>query len=121
MYTEIAMDHFMNPRNVGTLDDANGRGSAGDPECGDYLEIAIKAENDFIKDIKFMVHGCAGAIATSSMVTEMAQGKHVMEAYALTNEDVVKALGGLPVEKVHCSLLGIVALKNAIQNYAKSR
>lgn len=121
MYTEIAMDHFKNPRNVGTIEAPNGQGMAGDPECGDYLVITLKVEKDVIKNIKFKVHGCAGAIATSSMVTELAKGMHVLQAYAITDREVVKALGGLPEEKVHCSLLGTVALKKAIVDYANRR
>ena len=123
------MDHFMNPRNVGEIEDANGIGVAGDPKCGDYLKLTInvksdykdgvKVKSDYIRDIKFKAHGCAGAIATSSMVTELAKGRHILEAYAITNNDVIEALGGLPEEKVHCSLLGIVALQKAIVNFAE--
>lgn len=129
MYSEIVMDHFVNPRNVGIVVNANGRGIAGDPECGDYLEITINVKSDntdvvkdkpyYISDIKFKVHGCAGAISTSSMVTELAKGLHIIEAYKLENKDVIKALGGLPEEKIHCSLLGIVALRKAIINFAE--
>lgn len=119
MYTEKVMDHFQNPRNVGVIENEDGKGIAGDPDCGDYLVITIKVENDFIKDIKFKVHGCAGAISTSSMVTELAKGKHLLEAFAITNNDVILELDGLPDEKVHCSLLGTVALKKAIVDYAQ--
>lgn len=119
MYTEKAIEHFTNPRNVGEIENEDGKGIAGDPDCGDYLVITIKVENDFIKDIKFKVHGCVGAISTSSMVTELAKGKHVLEAYAITNKDVIMSLDGLPEEKVHCSLLGTVALKKAIVDFAQ--
>ncbi len=130
MYSEIVMDHFMNPRNVGVVENANGIGVAGDPECGDYLEITIKVKSDYengtkvksdyIGDIKFKAHGCAGAISTSSMVTELAKGRHILEAYTLDNHDVITALEGLPEEKIHCSLLGITALRKAIINFAQS-
>lgn len=121
MYTDIAIDHFTNPRNVGVIEDANGIGVAGDPDCGDYLKIFIKVEDDFIKDIKFQVHGCAGAISTSSMTTEMAKGLPIMAAFAITEKDIVNKLGGLPEEKIHCSLLGAMALKKAIVDYAQNR
>ena len=129
MYTEIVMDHLMNPRNVGTLENANGLGEAGDPACGDFLKLEIlvqadykdgvKIKKEYIADIKYMVHGCAGAIATSSMVSELVKGKHVIEAYKLTDNDVIEALGGLPSEKIHCSLLGIQALRKAIIDFAE--
>ncbi|MCT4634186.1 MAG: iron-sulfur cluster assembly scaffold protein [Firmicutes bacterium] len=121
MYTDIAIDHFTNPRNVGVLEDADGIGMAGDPECGDYLKIFLKVEDDFITDIKFQVHGCAGAISSSSMTTEMAKGLPIMAAFAITEHDIVNKLGGLPEEKIHCSLLGAMALKKAIVDYAQNR
>ena len=121
MYTDIAIEHFTNPRNVGVIEDYDGMGEAGDPSCGDYLKIYIKVENDFVKDIKFKVHGCPGAIASSSMTTELAKNKPVMAAFAITEGDIINALGGLPEEKVHCSLLGALALKKAIIDYAKTR
>lgn len=121
MYTDIAIDHFTNPRNVGSMEDADGIGMAGDPECGDYLKIFLKVEDDFITDIKFQVHGCAGAISTSSMTTEMAKGLPIMAAFAITEQDIVNKLGGLPEEKIHCSLLGAMALKKAIVDYAQNR
>jgi nitrogen fixation NifU-like protein len=94
---------------------------AGDPECGDYLKIFLKVEDDFITDIKFQVHGCAGAISSSSMTTEMAKGLPIMAAFAITEHDIVNKLGGLPEEKIHCSLLGAMALKKAIVDYAQNR
>lgn len=121
MFTDIVLDHFKNPRNVGELADANGIGFAGDPDCGDHLKIFIKVENDFIRDIKFQVHGCTAAIASSSMTTVLANGMHVLEAFAISDKDIVKALGGLPEEKKHCSLLGALALKNAAVDYASKR
>ncbi|SDY55758.1 nitrogen fixation protein NifU [Proteiniborus ethanoligenes] len=116
-YSQETIDHFMNPRNVGKIENPDGVGIAGDPECGDYIEITISVKDYFIKDIKFMVHGCVGAISTSSMTTELAKGKPLMAAYAISNEDVINALGGLPSEKEHCSLLGPIALKKAIVDY----
>src|SRR5690554_2030557 len=120
MYSEIVVDHFTNPRNVGEIKKYNGHGTAGDPNCGDYLEIFILVEDNIIRDIGFKVHGCVGAIASSSMTTELAKDKAVMAAFAIKDEDIVEALGGLPEEKIHCSLLGAYALKSAIIDYAKS-
>lgn len=128
MYSDIVMDHLMNPRNVGVLEFHNGQGQAGDPECGDFLTMTILVsekylengyKETFIQDIKYQVHGCAGAIATSSMVSVLAKNKAIVEAYQLTDHHVIKALGGLPESKVHCSLLGIVALRKAILNFAE--
>ncbi len=129
VYTDVVMDHLMNPRNVGVIENANGKGFAGDKDCGDYMELTLKVDkvikngvvNDvFIKDLKYLVHGCAGAIATSSMVSELAIGKNIIEAYKLDDGDVIRALGGLPDEKVHCSLLGIAALRTAILDFAEN-
>lgn len=117
LYSQKALDHFMNPRNVGRIEKPDGMGVAGDPGCGDYIEVTISVNNYYITDIKFMVHGCAGAISTTSMTTELAKGKPLMAAYAISNEDIITALGGLPSEKVHCSLLGPIALKKAIVDY----
>lgn len=121
MYTDIAVEHFTNPQNVGIIDDYDGLGEAGDPNCGDYLKIYIKVKNEIIKDIKFQVHGCVGAIASSSITTELAKNKPVLAAFAITEKDIIDALGGLPEEKVHCSLLGAHALKKAVIDYAKKR
>ncbi len=118
MYSETTIDHFTNPRNVGIIDNADGIGEAGDPNCGDYLIIYINVEDYIIKDIKFKVNGCVGAISSSSMTTELAKGKPVMAAYAITKEDIVDALGGLPDEKIHCSVLGELALKKAIIDFS---
>lgn len=119
MYTDITMEHFRNPQNVGTIENADGVGGVGDANCGDYLKIYLKVENGFIKDIKFKVHGCGAAIASSSMITVLAKGKPVMAAYAISEKDIMDALGGLPKEKRHCSVLGATALKKAIADYAK--
>lgn len=116
-YTDIVFDHFMCPRNVGIIKDANGEGTSGDPECGDALNIYIKVKNDLIEDIGFLVYGCPAAIATSSMTTELVKGKTIEEALKLTEDDIVNALGGLPENKKHCSILGVKALKSAIENY----
>lgn len=116
-FSNIFMDHFQNPRNTGYIIDADGEGKAGDPSCGDHLVISIKVRDKKIEDICFLVYGCAAAIATSSMTTELAKGKTLEEALKITDHDVANALGGLPEVKMHCSLLGPAALKNAIQNY----
>lgn len=116
-YSDIFMDHFQNPRNTGFIVDADGEGRTGDPECGDHLVISIKVKDKKIEDIRFLIYGCAAAIATSSMTTELAKGKTLEEALKITDHDIASALGGLPEVKMHCSLLGPAALKNAILNY----
>ncbi len=116
-YNEKVMDHFANPRNVGEIKDASGIGEVGNPVCGDMMKFYIKVENNIIKDIKFKTFGCGAAIAVSSMVSEMAIGKTIEEALALTNEAVAKELGGLPPHKMHCSNLGADALHKAIEDY----
>ncbi|MBM4285786.1 MAG: Fe-S cluster assembly scaffold protein NifU [Deltaproteobacteria bacterium] len=117
MYSEIVMDHFKNPRNVGEIANADGIGEVGNPVCGDMMNVFIKVENDKIVDIKFKTFGCGSAIAVSSMITEMAKGKTLEEAMKITNMDVADALGGLPKNKLHCSNLGADALHSAIKNY----
>ena len=117
MYTEQVMDHFMNPRNVGEIEDASGVGEVGNAKCGDIMKIFIKVENDVIVDVKFKTYGCGAAIATSSKATEMVMGKTIDEALALTNQMVMDALGGLPPVKVHCSVLAEEALHAAIADY----
>ena len=119
-YSDMVIDHFINPRNAGYIPDPDGTGVVGDPSCGDFLRIYINVENNCISDIKFEIFGCPAAIATSSILTELAKGKDIDEALKITDLDVVKALGGLPDPKVHCSNLGSGALHQAIQNY-KSR
>lgn len=118
-YSEKVMDHFANPRNVGEIKDASGVGEVGNPVCGDMMKFYIKVENNVIKDVKFKTFGCGAAIAVSSMVSEMAMGKTIEEALALTNEAVAKELGGLPPNKLHCSNLGADALHKAIEDYKK--
>ena len=118
MYTDKVMDHFMNPRNVGEIPDADGTGTVGNPVCGDIMKIDIKVdENERISDIKFKTFGCGAAIATSSMVTEMVKGKTISEALEITNKAVAEALGGLPPQKMHCSNLAADALHKAIGDY----
>jgi len=117
MYSEKVMDHFMNPRNVGELKEADGAGTVGNPVCGDMMTFQIKVENDKLTDIKFKTFGCGAAIAVSSMVSEMALGKTLDEAMKITNKDVAAELDGLPSNKMHCSNLGADALHKAIEDY----
>ena len=117
MYTEKVMDHFTNPRNVGEIEDADGEGTVGNPTCGDMMTIYIKVKDNVIEDIKFKTFGCGAAIATSSMVTELAMGKTIEEALKITKNDVAEALEGLPKTKMHCSNLAADALKAAIDDY----
>jgi nitrogen fixation protein NifU and related proteins len=119
VYNDKVMDHFRNPRNVGEVENANGIGQAGNPVCGDIMELSIKVENDVIKDVKFKTFGCGAAIATSSMVTELVKDKTIDEALDVSNKAVADALGGLPPIKMHCSVLAEEALKAAIDDYRK--
>ncbi|WP_319203582.1 Fe-S cluster assembly scaffold protein NifU [uncultured Ilyobacter sp.] len=120
-YSEKVMDHFMNPRNVGTIEDPDGYGKVGSPSCGDVMEIFLKIENDIIKDVKFRTFGCASAIATSSISTEMILNKNVSEALQLTNKAVAEALDGLPPAKMHCSVLAEEGIKAAIEDYMSKK
>ena len=117
LYSEKVMDHFMNPRNVGHIENADGVGEIGNAKCGDIMKIYLKIENDIIVDAKFETFGCGSAIASSSMATERILGKPVSEALELTNKAVVEALDGLPAHKVHCSVLAEEAIKNALKDY----
>jgi nitrogen fixation NifU-like protein len=117
MYTDLVMDHFINPRNVGEIEDADGVGQIGNPVCGDVMRISIAVADDHIKDIKFKTFGCGAAVATSSMVTELVLGKTLAEAADISNKAVAEALGGLPANKMHCSNLAADALHLAIQDY----
>lgn len=117
MYSEKVMDHFMNPRNVGELSDADGIGTEGNPTCGDVMKIFIKVEDEKIVDAKFKTFGCGASIAVSSMVTEMIKGKTIDEALSISKEAVANELDGLPPQKMHCSNLGADALKKAIEDY----
>lgn len=118
-YSEKVMDHFMNPRNMGTIDDASGVGRVGNAKCGDIMQVYLQIEDDKIVDAKFKTFGCGAAIATSSMATELVKGKTIQEALKVTNKAVMEALDGLPPVKVHCSLLAEEALNAALWDYAK--
>lgn len=120
-YSEKVMDHFANPRNVGKLEDASGVGEVGNAKCGDIMKMYIRVEDGIITDVKFNTYGCASAIATSSMATEMIKGKPVEEAMALTNRAVAEALEGLPPHKLHCSVLAEEAIKKALEDYYQRR
>ena len=116
-YNETVIEHFMNPHNVGLIEDPDGQAVVGDPTCGDYIEVCIKVEGERIVDFKFLISGCPAAIATSSIATELAIGKTIEEAMALTDNDVIVAAGGIPARKAHCSLLAIRGLHQAIRDY----
>ena len=117
MYTKEVMDHFENPRNVGELADANGVGEVGNAKCGDIMRMYLKIENGIIADVRFKTYGCASAIATSSIATELIKGQPIEKALELTNKAVVEALGGLPAHKIHCSVLAEQAIKAALADY----
>lgn len=117
MYSKKVMDHFMKPRNVGEIKDADGVGEVGNPVCGDVMTFYIRVKSGIITDVRFKTFGCGAAIAVSSIVSEMAKGKTVEEAMNITNESVVDELGGLPPLKLHCSNLGADALHKALENY----
>ncbi|MDY2959727.1 MAG: Fe-S cluster assembly scaffold protein NifU [Hornefia sp.] len=119
LYNDKVMDHFMNPRNVGELENPDGTGVYGSPVCGDMMQVQIKVENDVIVDAKFKTFGCGSAIASSSMATEMIIGKTIDEALAISNKTIIDELGGLPPVKVHCSVLADHAIKCAIYEYAE--
>ncbi len=121
MYSEKVMDHFRNPRNVGVIEDADGVGTVGNPVCGDLMSVYIKVEDNKLKDVKFQTFGCGAAIATSSMVTELAKGKTLDEAQKITKKDVADALEGLPPVKMHCSNLAADALHAAIEDFKKKK
>ena len=117
LYSEKVMDHFMNPRNVGSIENASGVGEVGNAKCGDIMKIYLQIENDIIVDCKFETFGCGSAIASSSMATEMIKGKSINDAMSLTNQAVTEALDGLPAVKIHCSVLAEEAIKNALRDY----
>lgn len=121
MYSEKVMELFRNPKNMGEIENPDGVGRVGNPKCGDLMELYIKVENDIIADVKFKTFGCAAAIATSSMITEMAVGKTLDEALKITRQDVADELEGLPPIKMHCSNLAADALKAAIEDYRKKK
>lgn len=117
LYSEKVMDHFQNPRNLGKMENADGIGEVGNAKCGDIMKMYIKVENDIITDVSFNTFGCGSAIASSSMATEMIKGKPISEALELTNKAVAEALDGLPVHKMHCSVLAEEAVRAAVKDY----
>ena len=117
LYTETVMDHFTHPRNVGEIPDADGVGEVGNAKCGDIMKMYLKIKDDRIEDVKFETFGCGSAIASSSMATELIKGTTSEEALAVTNKQVVDALGGLPAYKLHCSVLAEESIKAAVKNY----
>ena len=119
LYNDKVMDHFMNPHNVGEIENADGTGTYGSPVCGDMMQITLKIEDDVIKDAKFKTFGCGSAIASSSVATDMIIGMTIDEALAITNKQIIDELGGLPAVKVHCSVLADHAIKSAIYDYAQ--
>lgn len=119
MYTEVVMEHFRNPRNVGSIENPDGVGQVGNPKCGDIMKIYLKIKDDIIEDVKFETFGCGSAIASSSMATELIKGKSIQDAVELTNKAVIEALGGLPPVKVHCSVLAEQAVKSALFDYSQ--
>ena len=121
MYNEKVMDVFKNPKNVGEIENPDGLGTVGNASCGDIMQISLKIENDVIVDAKFKTFGCAAAIATSSTATEMIKGMTIEEALKVTNKKVVETLGGLPSQKLHCSVLAEEAIKKAIENYLEKK
>ena len=119
LYSGKVMDHFLHPRNVGVIEDANAVGEVGNAKCGDIMKMYLKIEDDIIQDVKFETFGCGSAIASSSMATEMIKGKPLSEAMQLTNQAVTEALDGLPAHKLHCSVLAEEAIQSALEDYRK--
>ena len=117
LYSEKVMDHFLHPRNVGVIEDANAVGEVGNAKCGDSMKMYLKIKDDIVEDVKFETFGCGSAIASSSMATEMIKGKPLSEVKNLTNKAVTEALDGLPAHKIHCSVLAEEAIKSALEDY----
>ena len=117
LYSEKVMDHFRNPRNVGVIEDADGVGEVGNAKCGDIMKMYLRIEDDIVQDVKFETFGCASAVASSSLATELIKGKPVSEAMKLTNKAVAEALDGLPAYKMHCSVLAEEAIQSALDDY----
>lgn len=120
-YTDKVIEHFMSPRNVGTMPDCDAEAEYGESKCGDSLTVYIKVRDNVITDISYLVFGCAASVASSSVMSELAKGKTIEEALKLTDHDIVRALGGLPKAKIHCSVLGAQGLKKAINNYLEKK
>ena len=121
LYSEKVMDHFLHPRNVGVIEDANAIGEVGNAKCGDIMKMYLKIKDDIVEDVKFETFGCGSAIASSSMATEMIKGKPLSEVRTLTNKAVTEALDGLPAHKIHCSVLAEEAIKSALEDYERRR
>ena len=121
LYSEKVMDHFLHPRNVGVIEDANAVGEVGNAKCGDIMKMYLKIKDDIVEDVKFETFGCGSAIASSSMATEMIKGKPLSEVRGLTNKAVTEALDGLPAHKIHCSVLAEEAIKSALEDYEKRK
>ena len=119
LYSEKVMDHFLHPRNVGVIEDANAVGEVGNAKCGDIMKMYLKIKDDIVEDVKFETFGCGSAIASSSMATEMIKGKPLSEVRALTNKAVTEALDGLPAHKIHCSVLAEEAIHSALEDYER--
>ncbi|MBQ4467845.1 MAG: Fe-S cluster assembly scaffold protein NifU [Firmicutes bacterium] len=120
LYSDKVMDHFLHPRNVGVIEDANAVGEVGNAKCGDIMKMYLKIEDEIVKDVKFETFGCGSAIASSSMATELIKGKPVEEVMKLTNKAVAEALDGLPDYKMHCSVLAEEAIQSALEDYYKN-
>ena len=119
LYSEKVMDHFLHPRNVGVIEDANAIGEVGNAKCGDIMKMYLKIKDDIVEDVKFETFGCGSAIASSSMATEMIKGKPLSEVRNLTNKAVTEALDGLPAHKIHCSVLAEEAIHSALEDYER--
>jgi len=117
LFTDQVIDHFSNPRNAGELEDANGVGLAGDPDCGDIMQLFVRVEDEIIKEVSFKIRGCVAALASASVTTVLIKGKTIAEALQITNLDIAAALGGLPEQKMHCSVLGEQAIRKAVADY----
>ena len=121
LYSEKVMDHFLHPRNVGVIEDADAVGEVGNAKCGDIMKMYLKIKDDIVEDVKFETFGCGSAIASSSMATEMIKGKPLSEVGKLTNQAVTEALDGLPAHKIHCSVLAEEAIKSALEDYERRK
>lgn len=119
IFSDKVMEHFMTPQNCRTMPDADAEGSYGDPSCGDFLIVFIKVQSNHISDISYLVYGCSASIATSSMTSVLAKGKSLIDALKISEEDIIEALDGLPEHKIHCSNLGVSALRDAINTYLR--